>query len=44
MTPVPPSGSIRILCVDDHAFLVEGLKAQFSVSGGGSEFFDEDAR
>jgi len=41
MTPTPPHpgpGSIRILCVDDHAFLVEGLKAQFSVTGGGSEF------
>ncbi len=30
--------SIRLLCVDDHAFLVEGLKAQFSVTGGGKEF------
>lgn len=28
----------RLLCVDDHAFIVEGLKAQFSVTGGGSEF------
>lgn len=30
--------SIRLLCVDDHAFLVEGLKAQFSATGGGREF------
>lgn len=32
------TGVIRLLCVDDHAFLVEGLKAQFSVSGEGREF------
>lgn len=32
------AGKIRLLCVDDHAFLVEGLKAQFSVSGEGREF------
>lgn len=31
-------GGIRLLCVDDHAFLVEGLKAQFSVTGTGREF------
>jgi len=29
---------VRLLCVDDHAFLVEGLKAQFSATGGGREF------
>ena len=37
----PLSGAvaaIRLLCVDDHAFLVEGLKAQFSVTGAGREF------
>lgn len=33
-----PTASIRVLCVDDHAFLVEGLKAQFSATGGGKEF------
>lgn len=38
MTPASSPRSIRILCVDDHAFLVEGLKAQFSVTGGGKEF------
>lgn len=32
------AGEIRLLCVDDHAFLVEGLKAQFSVTGAGREF------
>lgn len=32
-----PSASIRILCVDDHAFLIEGLKAQFCI-GGSKEF------
>lgn len=32
------AGGIRLLCVDDHAFLVEGLRAQFSVSGEGREF------
>lgn len=32
------AGGIRLLCVDDHAFLVEGLKAQFSVTGEGREF------
>src|SRR5690606_10483526 len=25
--------SIRVLCVDDHAVLVEGLKAQFAIDG-----------
>lgn len=25
---------IRVLCVDDHAVLVEGLKAQFAIDGG----------
>lgn len=25
--------AIRVLCVDDHAVLVEGLKAQFAISG-----------
>ncbi len=28
---LPP---VRVLCVDDHALLVEGLKAQFAVDGG----------
>lgn len=41
-SPQPPlSGAargIKLLCVDDHAFLVEGLKAQFSVTGAGREF------
>ncbi len=32
--PAPESHAIRILCVDDHAVLIEGLKAQFAVSGG----------
>ncbi len=28
----PDDGSgIRVLCVDDHAVLIEGLKAQFSL-------------
>lgn len=27
------SQAIRVLCVDDHALLVEGLKAQFSIEG-----------
>lgn len=32
-------GSVaRVLCVDDHAFIAEGLKAQFSVTGGDVEF------
>ncbi len=31
----PPTAShaIRVLCVDDHAVLVEGLKAQFGIDG-----------
>jgi DNA-binding NarL/FixJ family response regulator len=30
----PPSkAGVRVLCVDDHGVLVEGLKAQFSVDG-----------
>lgn len=28
------SHAIRVLCVDDHAVLVEGIKAQFAISGG----------
>ncbi|MFA6045238.1 MAG: response regulator transcription factor [Phycisphaerales bacterium] len=32
------AGGVCLLCVDDHAFLVEGLKAQFSVTGAGQEF------
>jgi len=34
--PVDPdadSAGIRVLCVDDHAVLVEGLKAQFAIEG-----------
>ncbi|MFZ4573977.1 MAG: response regulator [Phycisphaerales bacterium] len=31
---VAQSHAIRVLCVDDHAVLIEGLKAQFAVSGG----------
>ena len=27
------SAAIRVLCVDDHAVLIEGLKAQFSIDG-----------
>ena len=27
------SGAIRVLCVDDHAVLVEGLKARFAIDG-----------
>ncbi len=30
--------AMRLVCVDDHAFIAEGLKAQFSVTGGGAEF------
>ena len=33
-TPAPPTddgSGIRVLCVDDHAVLIEGLKAQFSL-------------
>ena len=32
--PAAESHAIRVLCVDDHAVLIEGLKAQFAVSGG----------
>jgi DNA-binding NarL/FixJ family response regulator len=34
--PAPPetADGIRILCVDDHAVLVEGLRAQFAIEGG----------
>jgi DNA-binding NarL/FixJ family response regulator len=28
------SDAIRVLCVDDHEILVEGLKAQFAIGGG----------
>ncbi len=28
------SHAIRVLCVDDHAVLVEGLRAQFAIHGG----------
>lgn len=42
MTPPSPTAlpgaPIRLLCVDDHAFLVEGLTAHFSIAGGGREF------
>jgi DNA-binding NarL/FixJ family response regulator len=34
--PVAPdvhSAGVRVLCVDDHAVLVEGLKAQFAIEG-----------
>lgn len=27
------AGVVRVLCVDDHAVLVEGLKAQFAIAG-----------
>jgi len=30
----PATHAIRVLCVDDHAMLVEGLKAQFAIDGG----------
>ena len=30
----PASGAVRVLCVDDHAVLVQGLRAQFAVDGG----------
>lgn len=32
-TPHPASHAIRLLCVDDHAVLVEGLRAQFAIAG-----------
>lgn len=28
-----PGPAVRVLCVDDHAVLVEGLKAQFAIEG-----------
>jgi len=30
----PASKAIRVLCVDDHVVLIEGLKARFSIDGG----------
>ena len=36
LSPSSAGASVRLLCVDDHAFLVEGLKAQFSVLGRGA--------
>lgn len=30
----PASHAIRVLCVEDHAVLVEGLRAQFAIEGG----------
>jgi DNA-binding NarL/FixJ family response regulator len=30
---VPVSRAVRVLCVDDHAVLVEGLKARFAIHG-----------
>lgn len=34
-SPTPPdtSSAVRVLCVDDHAVLIEGLKAQFAIDG-----------
>jgi two-component system response regulator NreC len=29
----PDAAGVRVLCVDDHAVLIEGLKAQFSIDG-----------
>lgn len=29
----PPFAGVRVLCVDDHPLIVEGLRAQFSVGG-----------
>ncbi len=29
----PDEAGIRVLCVDDHAVLIEGLKAQFAIGG-----------
>jgi DNA-binding NarL/FixJ family response regulator len=31
--PEPDGAGVRVLCVDDHAVLVEGLKAQFAIDG-----------
>lgn len=33
-TSAPVSDAIRVLCVDDHEILIEGLKAQFAIDGG----------
>src|SRR5690242_12346571 len=33
-TGAPASPQIRLLCVDDHTVLVEGLKAQFAIKAG----------
>lgn len=30
----PPSGPLRVLCVDDHVVLIEGLKARFAIDSG----------
>ncbi len=32
--PKPTSGALRVLCVDDHDVLIEGLQARFEVDGG----------
>jgi DNA-binding NarL/FixJ family response regulator len=32
-TPEVDGAGVRVLCVDDHAVLVEGLKAQFAIDG-----------
>lgn len=32
-TPASQPHAIRVLCVDDHAVLVDGLKAQFAIDG-----------
>lgn len=37
ISPSVATGGVRLLCVDDHAFLVEGLKAKFSATGGGGD-------
>lgn len=29
----PPQPGVRLICVDDHAVLVEGLRAQFAIEG-----------
>jgi DNA-binding NarL/FixJ family response regulator len=33
LPPQGSTGSIRVLCVDDHAVLIEGLRAQFAIDG-----------
>jgi len=30
----PPASPVRVLCVDDHELLVEGLKVRFAMDGG----------